>query len=367
MKRARWKWRSLATLIPLAWGCSLITSLDGLTGGGASDDAGVEGGTDAQILDAGFDSGDSGGNPLTPRAWHQVSDGGPPARHSARMVYDEARQVSVLFGGSGPYVASDDETWEWNGVSWSQPTVNQDAPGGKAFGMAYDTDDHVTLLFGGTSGSNSMWQWSGGPDWQSPGPTGDPPLVNWVTAMTYDSARHVAVLYSGAQQDGAGLLHDVWEWNASSGWVERNLSVLPQPRAGQALVYDSARSRVVLFGGYDPSVDHVTADLWEYDGTTWTESNAAQPPARLAPCAAYDAYRRVTVIFGGRTDDESTSLADTWEWDGTTWRPGPAGPPARRTCGMAYDAARNEIVMFGGSPGRHNDTSDALGDTWIYQ
>ena len=129
------------------------------------------------------------------------------------------------------------------------------------------------------------------------------------------------------------------------------------------MVYDSARSRVVVFAGAGQNGSH---DVWEYDGATWTERTSTPSPSdRLAPCGAYDAARGVTVVFGGRSSDKETALDDTWEWDGSEWRAGPGGPPARRSCAMAYDAARDAIVMFGGSPpGR---PGSGLADTWVYE
>jgi hypothetical protein len=364
MRRDRWK--VLATLAFLASGCSLITSLDGLTGGadgGPTEDAAIDAG-DAGAIDSGSDSA---GSPLTPRTWHLSTAQGPPPRHSARMVYDEARKVSVLFGGQGPN-ADDNETWQWDGEAWTQASINNNAPGGHAPGMAYDSADRVTLLFMG--GSTLMWQFDGGTDWQTPGPVGSPPgLATYnPVAMAYDSARHVAVIFGGWLADG-GLTNQMSEWSSTAGFVTPNPSAIPGPRLGHILVYDSARARTVMFGGYKDDNGDIVGDMWEYDGTTWTEITAAEPPARTAACAAYDPYRQVTVMFGGRQGDNTTALSDTWEWDGTVWRHGPTGPPGRRTCAMAYDAARNEIVMYGGSPGRNNDsgTSYSLGDTWIYQ
>ena len=81
-----------------------------------------------------------------------------------------------------------------------------------------------------------------------------------------------------------------------------------------AMVYDTARQRVVLFGGVSAPIGSVN-DTWEYDGTTWTQRTpASAPPAREYPAMAYDSTHQVTVLFGG-----FPSLNDTWLWNGTTW------------------------------------------------
>src|SRR5205085_10134603 len=53
------------------------------------------------------------------RNWSQVATTGPSQRQQAKMVYDAAHQVSILFGGltlTGSYPA---ETWAWNGSTWT--------------------------------------------------------------------------------------------------------------------------------------------------------------------------------------------------------------------------------------------------------
>src|SRR5262245_47897547 len=89
------------------------------------------------------------------------------------------------------------------------------------------------------------------------------------------------------------------------------------PRSSSAVAYDSARERVVLFGG--SAAHQELADTWEWDGSAWIHRQpSTSPPARFAHCMAYDSARRRVVLFGGR-DANSALLNDTWEWDGTDW------------------------------------------------
>jgi Galactose oxidase, central domain len=210
----------------------------------------------------------------------------------------------------------------------------------------------------------SPLEWKGGPRWASAGGDAGPPAAN-APALAYDSTRKVLVLFGGYRATPNKNIDETWEWSAGGGFVQRSLPRSPSPRLGHVMVYDSARSRIVLFGG---SAGRPLDDTWEYDGTTWTErSPSVVPPPRVAACAAYDSARKVSVVFGGRSNDQSTSLSDTWEWDGTTWRQGPSGPPPRRSCAMTFDKARNVILMYGGSPRRANEMSESLGDTWAYE
>jgi IPT/TIG domain-containing protein/galactose oxidase-like protein len=144
-------------------------------------------------------------------------------------------------------------------------------------------------------------------------------------------------------------------------WSPLSPATSPPPRAGHAMVYDSARGRTVLFGGYDPTFAYLS-DTWEWDGTNWSQiSTATSPSPRASAAAVYDPALGRVVLFGGV--DGSGPLGETWEWDGTDWRqrtppnfPGPRGAAA-----MAFDPSRNVDILFGGA-----DSSGALSDTWMW-
>lgn len=127
-------------------------------------------------------------------------------------------------------------------------------------------------------------------------------------------------------------------------WTNR----LPQPRSSTAMVYDTARRRAVMFGGYEGAhQDPEMGDTWEWDGAQRAQIITSGPSARYAHAMAYDEARGQTVLFGGYAS--SHRLDDTWLWDGAAWTQvgGPA-PTARQQHAMAYDAARGRTVLFGG-------------------
>jgi hypothetical protein len=82
--------------------------------------------------------------------WQQVATTGPEATDGIHLAYDEARGVSVMFRGHDATLPSyiHAETWEWDGVSWASRTLPMPSPRAH-YGMAYDSDRHVVVLFGG--------------------------------------------------------------------------------------------------------------------------------------------------------------------------------------------------------------------------
>jgi hypothetical protein len=361
---------ALASVVALATSCSLVTSLDGLSGGPLPIDATAEGGVesggavDAPVTDGPPSTTDA---PSTkPRAWRQMNVAGPPGLHSARMVFDEARARSVLFGGSTSSGGSSD-TWVWDGTAWSRPAITAKPTARQSPGLAYDSARHLVRLFGGSDGTPAPWEWDGGTMWKSSSTAATSPDIRYSAAMTYDRVRDVLVVFGGLTTTmPSGDNPETWEWSASSGFVKRSPALSPPPRHANVLVYDESRARVVMFAGSDGMVLN---DLWEWDGTGWAQlTPPVSPPGRRAPCAAYDSVRKVMVVFGGRPDGQKDGLADTWEWDGKAWTAGASGPPGRASCAMTFDRTRNQIVMFGGSSHHLVMTKPELvADTWVYE
>jgi hypothetical protein len=130
--------------------------------------------------------------------------------------------------------------------------------------------------------------------------------------MAFDSARSRVVLFGGA--DGSGYLDDTWEWDSASGeWTPRSPAISPLGRASHAMAYDSARARVVLFGGVGTGY---MGDTWEWDpsfgpGGTWIWSNTPGPGQRSGHAMVYDTQRHAAILVGGYAG--GSSMADTWQ------------------------------------------------------
>ena len=225
------------------------------------------------------------------------------------MAYDEARNKAVLYGGGGPTAPDGTQTREWDGTAWSRPALVASPTGRSAGGLAYDSDRKVTVLYGGAGAPLEPWEWDGDRGWKSSGVSPAAPAIANGAAIAYDRARHVLVLFGGLRSMSKNDFVGTVEWTVAGGFVDRKPQVAPPARHANALVYDVARSRVVMFGG---SSGTPLGDLWEWDGQAWKERAVTpSPPPRMAPCATYDPVRKVTVIFGGRGDDESISFNDT--------------------------------------------------------
>ncbi|MBI3891251.1 MAG: hypothetical protein HY303_06945 [Candidatus Wallbacteria bacterium] len=136
-----------------------------------------------------------------------------------------------------------------------------------------------------------------------------------------------------------------WTVNSLVNWTLQSPGTRPSPRSAHAAVYDSARERVVVFGGVNRTLS--ATDTWEWDGSNWSQRSTTGPSARSGHGMAFDSRRKRTVLSGG--GEVHTYFDDTWAWDGTNWKQvSPATAPTPRVdAAISYDSARDRVVVFG--------------------
>ena len=288
--------------------------------------------------------------------WTKIrpTDGTFGQRASFGAAYDAERHRLVVFGGETPEGMSD-ETLEWDGIAWHLAATT--APTGRGSpAMTYDSSRHQIVLFGGTDGRSAFadtWTYDG-TTWTRMDPTGSVPPGRSSGQAVFDSVRERVVLFGGLGPS-SGHLNDLWEWDGAR-WTEiTQPSPRPSARRHHQLAYDSARQRVVLFGGSNTAANtNSLSDLWEWDGTRWTEVESAglAPEGKHWHAMAYDPMGRRTVVFGGVTAHRGGSALapETWAWDGTSWTDLTALPHSRTRTTETYDPVGGRILLYGGQP-----------------
>jgi N-acetylneuraminic acid mutarotase len=255
-----------------------------------------------------------------------------------------------------------------------QPIVGRPSPRDGAAGV-YLPVQNALLVFGGANAGAPMadtWTWNRVTNlWSGSYPAG--PTGRAAAAVAYDSVRQRVVLFGGLAHGAAGdtFLGDTWEYDpVAQAWQSASPAAPPPARAYAAIGFDSARGKTVLFGGRGASGAADAGYLWEWDGATWTQRQAMNPPLGRATAAmVYDSVRARFVLFGGETAVATTAgaaLGDTQELDpvAAVWTTvaTPTAPPARMGHAMYFDAARSKTVLFGGT----SLAQPALGDIWEY-
>ncbi|MFN0134442.1 MAG: kelch repeat-containing protein [Phycisphaerales bacterium] len=327
--------------------------------------------------------------------WQRYANSLPGPRAYHAMVFDDRRNVCVLFGGRNQPEGGTrfGDTWEWSGDSWALRAKGGPSPR-TLHAMAYDSDRGVTVLHGGRSATQAVedtWEWDGS-TWRLAAQAG--PKRNGHT-MAYDRQRRVSVIYSG--EGGLETEPLTWEWNGSS-WRSLADSGGYRTHYGVA-AYDAAAGRVVASGGNlitgasqnimlrdtiglsptgwtqaaagalhanppvfdadrrqtislasDPREAHGESLTQAWDGLSWTTLAVESPPPRRDARLVFDSLRRRVVLSGGTMAGTLTTLGDTWEWSGGHWQHVTTTQLATRSRhAMSFDVERRVTVSFGGS------------------
>jgi len=294
------------------------------------------------------------------------SDGGTVLRlNFADIKYqDDGTYTVVITDDCGPVTTAPFTLRVIPNPPWVQVATTGPSPRWDA-AMSYDSDRHVTVLFGGAAdppiGSPVMgdtWEFDG-TNWTQRLPA-TAPVARSMANMVYDSNRHRSVLYGGTVYNGfpAGFAYspETWEWDGDN-WQRIITASLPPwtntVDFGYAACYDSARKETLVFGGVTST--GIVSQLWGYDGTNWSlKSPAGTAPVYSALCTtmAFDTNRGMAVLVGpvglSVPNDRGQSV---WEWDGDVWheRPQSGQNPFLNNANtaFAYDTFRQECVLYG--------------------
>ncbi|MEQ8274611.1 MAG: kelch repeat-containing protein [Deltaproteobacteria bacterium] len=256
---------------------------------------------------------------------------------SNQVVIHGGCEIGSNRGECDPTAPRLDETWMWDGNTWSQA----EGPPARADAAMTAVGPGQLLLFGGCdqTTSNEMfasceplddtWTFDGA-TWTRVAAT-LPPSPRARPSLTYHEGVG-AVLFGGCDavsnpqgglnrrdcRPGTFVLADT---NAMS-WIEVATSTTPDGRSGAAFVYDEVRRHSVLFGGEDPTNGR-HRDTWFFDGVDWSHrktSTSATPPGNNGRRAVFDRGRQRIVLYG---DADAYDLSSgVWEYDyGRSERP----------------------------------------------
>ena len=250
--------------------------------------------------------------------WTQANPvNSPPPRSAGAMAYDAATGQVVLFGGLIPNSNSIrlGDTWLWDGTNWTQAPAQANGPGARdGQTMVYDPVHQQVVMFGGISAQgtilNETWLWNGS-TWTQASPTSTP-TPRYSPALAYDAATGQVLLFGGAY--GSNYLNDTWVWDGTN-WTEQLPQTSPSPRYSMGMDYDAALGEVVLFGGYGGS--GYQSDTWVWTGSNWVQSAPANNPSPryFTQDMVYDAARGQMLMFGGFNFNNSPAVfGDTWEF-----------------------------------------------------
>lgn len=249
--------------------------------------------------------------------WERVAQGGPPGRILGGAAYDEKRDVLVLYGGRSVELEKcSQETWEWNGETWTE----KDVPPPTACDhvrMVYDSSSGEAILFSGLSPDenpvNETWSWNG-QEWKLLSDEG--PESRGHFGFVYDPAHEQTLLYGGYTSSATD---EFWAWKEGA-WQEIDFPG-PGMLSHFGMTYDTDANALYIFGGATrrSTFSSLSDKTWILSGGSWRELNPEiSPSERGSPAMGYDPVRKRIVLYGG-FDSNGSDFDDTWEWDGQGW------------------------------------------------
>jgi galactose oxidase-like protein len=161
----------------------------------------------------------------SPAGWTQLSIPLPTWRQDGVAASDGTN--IVVFGGSGNGQFEMNDTWQYNGVVWSDLNTTNTPAIRSGAAMCYDPGNGVFTMFGGSTDGNCLFE-------------------TWVF----------------------NLSTKVWT-NATA-----NSTTYPAARKGACLTYDSTHSQIVMFGGTNQYTEF--NDTWVFSGGTGGTWSLAQ-------------------------------------------------------------------------------------------
>jgi len=228
----------------------------------------------------------------------------PPGREAAAMVFDQARQQVVMFGGavvSGSSFIEGADTWVWDGQNWQQKSPATAPPGRFRHCMMYDPRFHNVVMFGGETASaivGDTWVWDG-TIWTSQDPATAPSFSDCYSTFAFDETHQQAILVLPGPSSGVPGSR-TWSWDGAT-WTQLFPAHIPTLfGSGEQMVFDRARGELLLMARSDNPLDNTKYSTWSWNGTDWIRKSPATdlPPYDFNPSQMlYDAVHNYLVTF----------------------------------------------------------------------
>ena len=214
----------------------------------------------------------------------------PPARYGASLVYDRQTRSDILFGGMGVGGPLND-TWSWNGTDWQQLHPTTSPPARYGASASYAPGPH------GKSGDHGKGT---GNDKSNAAK----PIIHANIFGNGKGNGHDIVLFGG--NSGNGPLNDTWSWNGQT-WTELHPVTSPSALSGTASTYDPATEQAIFVGGSNTT--SYSSDTWSWNGKDWTEiAQGATAPSAPGDVMAAGEDHEITGTFSAPTQTNGSSV-----------------------------------------------------------
>lgn len=210
--------------------------------------------------------------------WTTTTATGPTPRSYVTLTYDLMRDRVIAFGGADDtFTFCFADTWEYDPVaqSWSQISTATTPPARAEPGLVYDIARGVVVMYGGWDLASGVtlgdtWEYDG-VDWtQVFSPTSPPPRTCF--NMVFDALRERAVVHGGIDYAFTSTFNDTWEYDGST-WSQLTPNNPGPGVASPGMTHHIVTGETYLFGGTDEN----NSD----NDDTWTFATVNPPAIQL--------------------------------------------------------------------------------------
>lgn len=277
----------------------------------------------------------------------------PAARSVHSMVYDDNKNLFVVFGGyllSG-HTFETNETWTYNLATntWTKLDFgSQKLPAPRHWGsLEYHPVQKVSYMFGGHYNNggcptdkmyNDVWKLDitgSNPRWTNMNPASDPNYGKPAPRQSdwfYNKSDRNLYVFGGKQELGPApgtecgsddretFYNDIWKYDPTSNqWTriqsgKTDYTHYPKERRTD-IVYDDSTNGMLFFSGLRDSNTLYGPDTWMYDfdNSKWStvqDTDGNLPPIRQNMAAVWDDLNNAMYVYGV---DEKTMSASFWK------------------------------------------------------
>lgn len=207
------------------------------------------------------------------RAWADLQPSTVPTTgiDVALVVLDPARQQLVALVPESQTVSS---TWTFDGRAWTRAATAISPPPRRRAGIAYDPVSSKVVLYGGdgqgaAGALDDTWTWDG-KTWTRLHPTTTP--GGGQAQLVYDAASSQMILFCQRQQAPGSRNYTVttWSWTGST-WTQLHPNTMPPAAGSPAMTYDAVGRELVLFE--TPVISPGPSQTWTYANGEWKQAS----------------------------------------------------------------------------------------------
>ncbi|MFW9793857.1 MAG: kelch repeat-containing protein [Candidatus Thorarchaeota archaeon] len=274
------------------------------------------GGHTTNVFGANHHYNDTWAYDINTNTWTEMNPSvAPQARRWHSITYDSESDRVILFGGINGTFNRLNDTWtyDYNANTWSMMNPDEGPSSRAGSVLVYDEASEVSILFGGHIGGDAYfgyrsdtWVYNSSEDaWTEMSPSYHPSRSLGMTAV-FDSYANRIIMFGG--QGYSPSYNVTWSYDLSfNTWFEMNTPNAPPERFYHGLAFDSESNRTILFGGENwtssfndtwayryqinpsPAPDNLEISVSDRDLVLTWEAPIAHPET---PILGYNVHRR---------------------------------------------------------------------------